>query len=278
MSSANNSENGPAGQSTVVPRPHGEGLLRWWDPASEAQASVVICHGYAEHGGRYEAVASRLAQQGLAVWAIDLRGHGASGGERASVIDVALLVDDVLVVLDRAHAARPALPVFLIGHSMGGLVSTALAIDHRDRLRGLVLSGAAVGDPAGIEPLLELDPLPEVVLSSELLSRDPKVGEDYDRDPLNYRGPFRRETLRALTSGARRVRERFAALRLPLLVLHGGDDQIVPAAASEDLFAGAGSSDKELGIYPGLRHEILNEPEGPEITDRIGAWIRARSV
>lgn len=266
----------PTGRSTVVPRPHGDGLLRWWDTVGAPKATLVICHGYAEHSGRYEAVAARLAQRGLAVWAIDLRGHGASGGERASVIDVAHLVDDVLVALERARAAHPSLPTFLLGHSMGGLVSTALAIEHQDRLRGLVLSGAAVSDPAGLEPLLELDPLPEVVLSSELLSRDPEVGRGYDEDPLNYRGPFRRETLRALTSGARRVRERFATLRLPLLVLHGGDDQIVPAAASQDLFDGAGSSDKELGIYPGLRHEILNEPEGPGITDRIADWVLQR--
>jgi alpha-beta hydrolase superfamily lysophospholipase len=119
--------------------------------------------------------------------------------------------------------------------------------------------------------------LPEVVLASEMLSRDPRVGEAYDRDPLNYRGPFRRETLRALTGGARAVRARFAELRLPLLVLHGGDDQIVAPAASEDLFAGASSADKQLTIYPGLRHEILNEPEGAEITDRIAAWIRDRA-
>jgi alpha-beta hydrolase superfamily lysophospholipase len=271
------SNTGPVGQSAIVVRPYGDGLQRWWDPTGEARANLVICHGYAEHSGRYEAVGARLARHGLAVWAVDLRGHGASGGERASVRDVADLVDDVLVVLDRAQAARPALPVFLLGHSMGGLVSTAFALAHQDRLRGLVLSGAAVGDPAGIEPLLELDPLPEVVLSSELLSRDPQVGADYDRDPLNYRGPFRRETLRALTGGARVVRGRFAELRLPLLVLHGGDDQIVPAAASEDLFAGVSSRDKELGVYPGLRHEILNEPEGPEITDRIAAWVLARS-
>jgi acylglycerol lipase len=116
-----------------------------------------------------------------------------------------------------------------------------------------------------------------VVLASEMLSRDPRVGEAYDRDPLNYRGPFRRETLKALTGGARAVRARFAELRLPLLVLHGGDDQIVLPAASEDLFAGASSTDKELGIYPGLRHEILNEPEGPEITDRIARWVRVRA-
>lgn len=266
----------PTGRSALVSRPHGDGLLRWWDTVGAPKATLVICHGYAEHSGRYEAVAAGLAQRGLAVWAIDLRGHGASGGERASVIDVAHLVDDVLVALERARAAHPSLPTFLLGHSMGGLVSTALAIEHQDRLRGLVLSGAAVSDPAGLEPLLELDPLPEVVLSSELLSRDPEVGRAYDEDPLNYRGPFRRETLRALTSGARRVRERFATLRLPLLVLHGGDDQIVPAAASQDLFDGAASSDKELGIYPGLRHEILNEPEGPVITDRIADWVLQR--
>jgi alpha-beta hydrolase superfamily lysophospholipase len=193
-----------------VPRSHGDGLLRWWDPGGDARASLVLCHAYAEHSGRYDAVASRVAEGGLAVWAIDLHGHGASGGERASVPDVAHLVEDVLVALDRAHAARPRLPLFLLGHSMGGLVSTALALEHQERLRGLVLSGAAVSDPTGIEPLLERDPLPEVVLSSDMLSRDPRVGADYDADPLNYRGPFRRETLQALTSGARRVRERFA--------------------------------------------------------------------
>lgn len=266
----------PFARTESVARPHGEGLLRWWDPPGDAHASIVVTHGYAEHSGRYERVAGRLAAQGFAVWAVDLRGHGASAGDRASVLDVAHLVDDVLVALDRATAARPSRPLFLLGHSMGGLVAVALAIEHQERLAGLVLSGAAVGDPIGIEPLLELDPLPEVVLSPEMLSRDPQVGHEYDRDPLNYRGPFRRETLRALTSGARHVRNRFATLRLPLLVLHGGDDRIVLPVASEDLFAAASSADKELGIYPGLRHEILNEPEGPEIVDRIAAWMLAR--
>lgn len=275
-SDARSDANEGLGRSAIVPRPHGDGLLRWWDPVGVPRATLVICHGYAEHSGRYEAVAARLARHGLAVWAIDLRGHGASGGARASVVDVAHLVDDVLVALDRARAAHPALPAFLLGHSMGGLVSAALAMEHQERLRGLVLSGAAVSDPAGVEPLLELDPLPEVVLSSDMLSRDPDVGRAYDEDPLNYRGPFLRETLRALTGGARSVRERFATLRLPLLVLHGGDDRIVPAAASQDLFDGASSADKELGIYPGLRHEILNEPEGPEIIDRIARWVLAR--
>lgn len=268
---------GTASRSEIVARAGREALIRWWQPSGTALANVVIAHGYAEHSGRYESVGARLAGADLAVWSTDVRGHGASSGARASVSAIADLVEDVHAVVVRARAERPQVPLFVLGHSMGGLVATALTLAYQPELAGLVLSGAAVGDPAGIEPLLELDPLPEVVLASEMLSRDPRVGEAYDRDPLNYRGPFRRETLKALTGGARAVRARFAELRLPLLVLHGGDDQIVLPAASEDLFAGASSTDKELGIYPGLRHEILNEPEGPEITDRIARWVRARA-
>lgn len=268
----------PTSRHEIVSRNGADALLRWWEPAGEATASVVLAHGYAEHSGRYEAVGSRLAAAGLATWTTDVRGHGATAGERASVESIEHLVDDVYAALERARRARPGLPVFVLGHSMGGLVATTLALAYQEQIAGLVLSGAAVGDPAGIEPLLDLEPLPEVTLASEMLSRDPRVGEDYDSDPLNYRGPFRRETLRALTAGARAVRDRFAELRLPLLVLHGGDDQIVLPAASEDLFAGASSADKELAVLPGLRHEILNEPEGAEIADRIAAWIRSRAT
>jgi len=269
------SEAAARSRTEMVSSANGQALIRWWEPRGDAIASLVIAHGYAEHSGRYEAVGAQLAAASLAVWTTDVRGHGGSSGERASVAELGDLVGDVYAVLTRARAARPALPVFLLGHSMGGLVATALALAHQAELAGLILSGPAVGDPAGIEPLLDLDPLPEVVLSSEMLSRDPRVGADYDQDPLNYRGPFRRETLKTLTGGARAVRARFAELRLPLLVLHGGDDQIVVPAASEDLIAGASSSDKEIAVYAGLRHEILNEPEGPEITARIASWIRA---
>lgn len=266
----------PASESVLVQSPGGVRLVRWWTPRGNPVATVVVVHGYAEHSGRYEAVGGALAAAGFAVWATDLTGHGTSSGERASVQDVAELVADVRAVFVRASDARPALPVFVLGHSMGGLVATTFALEYQDELAGLVLSGPALGDPTALEGLLALDPLPEVVLSSELLSRDPRVGADYDRDPLNYRGPFRRETLRTLTAGARRARARFAELRIPLLALHGQDDQLVPAAASEDLYAAAASPDKELAIYPGLRHEILNEPEGPEIVARIAAWMTAR--
>jgi len=272
------SEGAGRSRTQSVELPNGDlRLVRWWEHQPPVVASLVIAHGYAEHGGRYEKVGAQLAAGGIAAWTVDVRGHGASSGERASVDDVSQLVADVGTLLDRARAAHPGLPVFVLGHSMGGLIATALTLERQDELAGLILSGPAVGDPGALEPLLDMDPMPEVVLASELLARDPWVGEDYDRDPLNYRGPFRRETLRAMTSGARRVRERFAELRLPLLVLHGADDQLVVPQASLDLHAAASSADKELTVYPGLRHEILNEPEGPEITARIAAWVRAHA-
>lgn len=266
-------------RTETIRHPDGrEQLLRAWEPSGAVHAALALVHGYAEHSGRYEHVGRGLAAQGIAVWATDLRGHGQSSGERASAGALADLVADARVALDRAGRAVPGRRPFLLGHSMGGLVATRLALDAQAEIAGLLLSGAALGDPAGIEPLLELDPLPEVVLSSELLARDPSVGRDYDADPLNYRGPFRRETLRTLTGGAREVRGRFAEIELPLVILHGGDDAIVVPVSSEELYAAAGSTDKEIEIYPGLRHEILNEPEGKAIVDRIAAWIRARAV
>jgi alpha-beta hydrolase superfamily lysophospholipase len=254
-----------------------EQLLRWWEPPGETVANLVVIHGYAEHSGRYESVGGALAERGFAVWSTDLRGHGRSGGERASVEDVSHLVSDARFALDEARSSRARAPLFILGHSMGGLVATTLSLDAAPIPAGLVLSGAAVGETPGIEAMLDLDPFPELSIPSEGLSRDPEVCRLYDEDPLNYRGPFRRETLAALSRGAQLVRQRAPHLDLPLLILHGGEDPIVPPTASEGLFAAARSSDKHLEIYPGLKHEILNEPEGPEIVARIAAWLAERA-
>lgn len=252
-------------------------LLRVWRPVDPPRASLVLVHGYAEHSGRYEHVGARLARAGIATWTTDLRGHGGSSGERASLHALSDLVSDARVALERARSSGGTSKVFLLGHSMGGLVATRLALEPDIALSGLVLSGAALGDASGVEPLLDLDPLPAIVIGSDLLSRDAEVARAYDEDPLNYRGPFRRETLRMLAHGAREVRQRWDELALPMLVLHGGDDAIVPPLSSRELVHAARSTDKQLEIYPGLRHEILNEPEGPEIVDRIVAWMLERA-
>jgi alpha-beta hydrolase superfamily lysophospholipase len=252
-------------------------LIRRWEPPGQSRASVLLVHGYAEHSGRYEQIGGFLADAGYAVWTTDLRGHGRSSGERATVSRIEDLLEDACVALDLARSTRPGLPVFVLGHSMGGLVATRLALDPPCALSGLVLSGPAIADPAALDMALAIEPFPELGILSEGLSRDPEVVRDYDEDPLNYRGPFRRETLQAFADAARVVRARSAELTLPVLILHGGDDPITAPSGSEDLFTRVSSRDKRLEIYPGLRHEILNEPEGPEIGREIVDWIAART-
>jgi len=256
----------------------GDGVARFarrWTPADGAKADLLLVHGYAEHSGRYDRFARQLGAAGIRVLAPDLGGHGRSDGARAKVERLEDLVADARAGLDRLCALGGRRP-FVLGHSMGGLVATALALADQERMAGLILSGAAVGDPSAFDPILALEPFPEIILDSAHLSRDPRVAADYDADPLNYRGAMHRETVRTLTSGAREVRGRWQGLRLPLLVLHGGDDALVSAAGSEELATAARSTDKELAVLPGLRHEILNEPEGAELTARIIAWIERR--
>jgi acylglycerol lipase len=250
-------------------------FLRRWSPSGQPLARLLVVHGYAEHSGRYDAFARQMARGGIAVAAPDLQGHGRSGGVRAKVESLAHVVADARRALDRLASDSDAFP-FVLGHSMGGLVATALVLAEQHRVAGLILSGAAIGDPTLLESLLAIDPFPEVVLDSAHLSRDPRVAAAYDADPLNYRGPMLRETVASLTSGAREVRAQAHILRLPLLVLHGGDDALVPAAGSEELARDAASKDKECEVLTGLRHEILNEPEGPEIAERVLGWIRRR--
>ncbi len=249
--------------------------LRRWRPRGTPWAALLVIHGYAEHSGRYDRFARQLAAAGVAVAAPDLGGHGHAGGARARVSAIADLVADARAALARIRSEPGGERLFVFGHSMGGLVATALALEEQD-LAGLVLSGAALADPAGLEALLAVEPFPEFRIEASQLARDPRVGEEYDRDPLNYRGPMPRETAAALAEGARAVRSAWSALELPLLVLHGGGDEIVPPSGSEELFRAARAPDKELVVLPELGHEILNEPEGEAIGERIASWLRER--
>lgn len=249
--------------------------LRRWTPSGDPWAALLVIHGYAEHSGRYDRFARQLAAAGVAVAAPDLGGHGLAGGPRAKVRSIADLVADARAALERVRSGPGGGRAFVLGHSMGGLVATALALEETT-LSGLVLSGAAIADPAGLDALLAIEPFPEFRIEASQLARDRRVGEDYDRDPLNYRGPMARETAAALAAGARGVRSAWRRLELPLLVLHGAADEIVPTSGSEELVREAGAEDKQLVLLPDLGHEILNEPEGPAIAERIAMWLRER--
>ncbi len=266
--------------STATPRPHsvvGSELVRRWEPLSEPVAEVVFVHGIAEHSGRYEKLGSHLAAEGMAMTAPDLVGFGVTGGRRGHVDDWVLFLDQVEGHV--TEAAATGRPVVLMGQSMGGLISLEYALAERPRPDLLVLMAPALAGGKPWQRLLAPTMarlagslrLPNV-LEGEQLSRDPAVGEAYFSDPLVVTKSSCRlghEFFVAMN----RTRVVIDRLDVPTLVLHGGLDTIVAPTATVDL---AAHPQVERRLYPPLRHEVLNEPEGPEVMAEISAWIRAR--
>lgn len=246
---------------------------RSW-PADKPRGNVVIAHGFAEHGGRYGHVAAALNGASLSVWAPDHRGHGGSEGERANIESVWSAVADLDLFVDLVRDQSSEGPLFLVGHSMGGLVAAAYAEAHQDRLDGLVLSGALVHVDPGLVALADAEEIPDLGLA-DAVSRDPAVVQAYKEDPDVYLGPPPRGFLRA-AGEVEEVRSRFGELRLPILVMHGSADLLVSPQALRDLVAGVASEDLTAIIWPGLWHEIFNEPEKDRVIRTTIDWISAR--
>jgi len=251
-------------------------MRRRWRPGGEARAGVLILHGIAEHGGRYEHVGRRLADAGFDTVAIDHRGYGQSGGRRGHVDRWSQFTDDVHDQL--AEVRSLGLPTILLGHSMGGLMATRYGVDtDRPQPDLLVLSGPALKAeiPSHLRlaaPLLSrIAPRLEIKEEGDpaFLAIDPKVGEDFYADPYRVPYPTARlgsELMRAMEHAHANV----ANITIPTLVMHGTDDRLVPVSAS-DVFETLPNAERI--IYEGLRHEIFNEAEGLEIVDTAINWI-----
>ena len=255
-----------------------------WLPEGSLRAVVVLAHGASEHGGRYAWVGEHLASRGYAVYALDHRGHGRSGGTRAVIDRLERAVDDIDTMRATAIARHPGAPVFLLGHSMGGCLALAYALRYQDRLNGLVLSapvaaletaspaervlGAILSAVAPAVGVFEIDP--------NLVSRDPEVVRDYEQDPLNSHGKLPARTVAEITSEVRSFHDRVPELRLPLLVMYGTADELVVPDGSVMVHERAGSRDKRIIPYDGLYHEILNEPERGRVVEDLAAWLDER--
>lgn len=253
-------------------------LRRQWAPAGVPRAVVLLVHGISEHCGRYEAVGAQLAAAGFGAVAFDQRGHGASGGRKGHIDTFTEFLDDVEDLI--AECRSIGVPVVLCGHSMGGLVSTAYAVSDRPSPDLLVLSGPALGvglpswQKTLVHKLAQLAPKfhPKVPFDTAVLSRDPAVGVAYDADPLIKVGGSV-NLLSQLVSTSDATAAIVDQLRVPTLCLHGGDDELVPTEASAVLEGVAGA---ERHVLDNLRHEIFNEPEGPEVVQQVIDWIDAQ--
>jgi alpha-beta hydrolase superfamily lysophospholipase len=252
-------------------------LRRHWR-SPHPQAVMLLVHGIDEHSGRYAHFAEVLGAQGIDVVAIDLVGFGGSGGRRGYVDSFEQYVDDAVDQL--VEVRRLGLPTVLYGHSMGGLIALlAVLRDGGPKPDALVLSAPALA--AGIpKPLRRVAPLaarvaprlpvPSPIVAS-LLASDPHVAEEYRADPANVRvttPALGADLLRAMDAANADLHD----LGMPTLVVHGGDDRLVPTASSEPLAALPGV---ERRVYPGLRHEVHNERTGDDVVRDIGQWIRA---
>jgi alpha-beta hydrolase superfamily lysophospholipase len=254
-----------------------------WRPARSARAVVVIVHGASEHSDRYQHVAAGLLSDDYAVYALDHRGHGRSDGPRALIDRLDRAVADLDHLVVKAQA-QEALPVFMLGHSMGGTVAVRYAVVHQDRLAGLVLSGPLAALQAAPAPMrlagriisAVAPSLPLVAIDASQVSRDPEVVRDYQADPLVHHGRLPARTVAELAAAIDRFPDAVAAITIPTLVLYGTADRLCPPAGSTMLGERITAADKHVKAYPGLYHEILNEPERASVLGDIRAWLSER--
>lgn len=255
----------------------GTELVRDWVPEGEPRATIVLVHGHAEHSGRYERTGSIMSDAGFHVRSFDLIGGGASGGPRWATTDWEDFHDQTQRHME--WALERGRPVVLMGHSTGGTIALGYAMEDRPKPSLLVLSS----------PLIELRKtwqmfllpvlvrlVPNIFMSSptklEDLSRDPAVGEAYDADPLVFQGGTPRFAA-ALSTEMERVQAGWDRLDVPTYVFHGGMDKLVPPKGTAPM---ADLPMVERRLYASLRHETMNEPEGPQVVADVIAWIEAR--
>jgi alpha-beta hydrolase superfamily lysophospholipase len=250
-----------------------------WQPDEPARAWVLLVHGAGEHSGRYEKLAERFTARGYAVAALDHPNHGRSGGRYGHVDRFDDFLSTLGIFHRRARADFPGLPVFLLGHSMGGLISSLYLLQHQADFRGCVLSGPAIKtdiEPGKLQMLLirflsaAAPTFGVLQLDAKGVSRDPAEVEKYVSDPLVNHGKMTARKVSELFRAMNHIQQHAGEIELPILLLHGEADSMASAQGSRYLFENVGSEDKTLKIYPGLYHEIFNEPERDQvITDAL---------
>jgi alpha-beta hydrolase superfamily lysophospholipase len=258
-------------------------FVRSWEPVQAPRAIVAIVPGFKSYSAHYHWAGEQLASQGFAVHAVDLRGRGKSDGERFWVDRIEDYLSDVRLLVDTARGRNPGLPVFLLGHSAGGVLASVFTLDHQDELAGLICESFAyqVFAPPGalsiVRGLGSIAPHLHVLkLPNKHFSRDPQVVAAMDRDPLLANEVQPTHTVAEMLGGADRLTREFGDIRLPVLILHGTADKVTRPAGSQFFFDHAGSQDKQLKLYDGHAHDLLNDLDKQQVLADIRAWMLAR--
>ncbi|MEA3338557.1 MAG: alpha/beta hydrolase [Chloroflexota bacterium] len=251
-----------------------------WRPEGEPKAILPIVHGLGEHSGRYGNVVDWFAPQGYAVYAFDLRGFGRSPGPRGYINEWAEFREDVGAFLAFVREQEPGRPLFLLGHSMGGLIVLEYALRYPEGLAAVIASGPALA--VDIPPILMLlskvlsGILPRLTLDTKLdaatISRDPAVVEAYLNDPLVHSKATPRfgvEFPRAIEW----TQVHAAEMKTPCLIVHGGDDRLVPLEGSRIFYENMTLDDKERQVYDGYYHEVFNDIGKERVLAAVETWV-----
>jgi len=258
-------------------------FTRCWMPEGRPRGIIVLSHGFNSHSGYYLWAAEQLLASGLAVYALDYRGRGKSDGERYFVESFSEYQSDLDMTVQLARSRDPGLPLFILGHSAGGVIACNYVLDHQSEIAGLICESFAYRVPAPDFALAVLKGLSHVAPHAHVLnlpkkefSRDPKVTQALIDDPMLANEVQPTKTVAEMVRADERLKRDFAQFRLPLLIIHGTKDTVTRPEGSKEFYDRASSADKTLKLYDGYFHDPLNDIGKEAVMADIRAWIEKR--
>jgi len=256
---------------------------RSWDPQGSPRAIMILVHGFNAHSGYMVWPGEQFASNGFATYALDLRGRGKSEGERFYVEELSDYLGDIDKLADIARAENPGLPVYMLGHSAGGVIASSYVYEHQDAIAGLICENFAfdVGLPHLVQLALEgvgklLPHVHVFSLNNADFSRDPEHVERMNNDPLIHKESQPAETARVILLAAEALKEHMPTFTVPVFIIHGTEDHAARPAGSQYFYEHAGSADKTLKLYEGHYHDLLSDIDKEIVMADILAWLDAR--
>ncbi|MBE7439976.1 MAG: alpha/beta hydrolase [Spirochaetales bacterium] len=262
-----------------------------WLPDGPIHRVIVIQHGFGEHSGRYGNILQTFGETGTALYALDSRGHGRTGGKRGHVEQFQMYVDDLADLISLARKESGKEKVILLGHSLGGVIALQYAIQatHQEILQALVVSSPGLMIQMDLAKTVKKamgavlarffpDTTVDANLDLKFLSHDAAVIDAYKADPLVH-GKVSFQMATNLFNIGKVIYEKIGVLKIPVYIFHGVADGIVSSRGSELLFEKLTTPDRTLKLYPDLFHETMNEasPAKEQVLSDLKIWVLERS-